>query len=479
MQHKASIAVIGIFLLLLFAGTAVAADTGKTVYLDLPTKSITVGESVQIPVIITGVNRLDLVQLTFKTEVAYVNDFIIEKGALDSDEYNIGSGSFRVDGSAVAIWQRDPPDYYSGSGPITFVVLNFTPHTSGNIPLNITVDDIREGDNSDSSTQFSVIDGPILVVDDLNTKTVSLDLPTKSITVGESVQIPVIITGVNRLDLVQLTFKTEVAYVNDFIIEKGALDSDEYNIGSGSFRVDGSAVAIWQRDPPDYYSGSGPVTFVVLNFTPHTSGNIPLNITVDDIREGDNSDSSTKFSVIDGPISVFGPDPDPVSYLNKLSDNTVPPDKLWSAETPARIVYNASTEERNMAPPQITWGGKSTQLNEMLIVDQISDGSTWNTVFRGVPELDAQGNVTIPAATADDAVELNITFEGRRLGDVDGDAQITISDAQMILDAIVWNIDLIPSEELYASVTGDSDITISDSQKILDFVVWNVNEHYC
>lgn len=94
------------------------------------------------------------------------------------------------------------------------------------------------------------------------------------------------------------------------------------------------------------------------------------------------------------------------SFINQLSDNTVPPsggfvsgDGLWSATTPVRVVYNASPESRNMAPPQITWGGKSIPVNETLVVQQTADGTTWTDVFRGTPTLDPQGNVTVPAAT--------------------------------------------------------------------------------
>lgn len=52
-----------------------------------------------------------------------------------------------------------------------------------------------------------------------------------------------------------------------------------------------------------------------------------------------------------------------------------------------------------MAPPQITWGGKSIPVNETLVVQQTADGTTWTDVFRGTPTLDPQGNVTVPAAT--------------------------------------------------------------------------------
>ena len=57
------------------------------------------------------------------------------------------------------------------------------------------------------------------------------------------------------------------------------------------------------------------------------------------------------------------------------------------------------------------------------------------------------------------------------LGDVDADEDVTISDAVMVLQALVEEIKLTEKEEAAADVDGDSEVTISDAVAILQYLV--------
>ena len=74
-------------------------------------------------------------------------------------------------------------------------------------------------------------------------------------------------------------------------------------------------------------------------------------------------------------------------------------------------------------------------------------------------------------------VTLTITGgEEVNYGDVDGDGDIKVADAQLICQFILHNITLTETQQKAADVNGDGDITVADAQIICQFILHNITE---
>ena len=74
-------------------------------------------------------------------------------------------------------------------------------------------------------------------------------------------------------------------------------------------------------------------------------------------------------------------------------------------------------------------------------------------------------------------VTLTITGgEEVNYGDVDGDGDIKVADAQLICQFILHNITLTETQQKAADVNGDGDITVADAQIICQFILHNIAE---
>ena len=452
-------------------GASVTVTGGKSIYLDLPATPATVGQPISVPVRISGAENLTHCSLTLTTDPALAPLFSITPGDLTASGYTIGS--FDSSGVLSLNWISTTPDRRSNAAIVT---LTITPSSVGNIPLGITLTGITEKtppvENTDPAT-YTVTGGPIPVA---GSAVVSVVNP-RAVPLHKQTLLPVNITGIGSggLKLITVQVTTNASGGNGVI-----------TLTKGTDSFPGTEIIV-QPTAENGYTGritlmyttpaqtSG--TLFSVGVTPDTTGDIPVRLAITQAEERggeDNIDVTGRYSAGDTIIKT--------SYLNILSNNTVPPfttgDGLWSAVTPSRIVYNASPEERNMAPPQITWGGKSVPVNETLIVEQTSDGTTWSDVFRGTPTLDAAGNVTIPAATAADAVELRITFEGRRLGDVDGSDRINLRDVILLSR---YQCRIIPLDDhtlFYGDIDGNGRVNLRDVILLSRYQSRILNEHY-
>ena len=74
-------------------------------------------------------------------------------------------------------------------------------------------------------------------------------------------------------------------------------------------------------------------------------------------------------------------------------------------------------------------------------------------------------------------VTLTITGgEEVNYGDVDGDGEIKVADAQLICQFILHNITLTETQQKAADVNGDGDITVADAQIICQYILHNITE---
>lgn len=83
------------------------------------------------------------------------------------------------------------------------------------------------------------------------------------------------------------------------------------------------------------------------------------------------------------------------------------------------------------------------------------------------------GDAVITATKDGITDQCNVTVNNIKYGDVNGDGDITISDAQMIISYIVGKTSFNDLQIKKADVNFDNDVTISDVQIIINRIVGN------
>lgn len=122
----------------------------------------------------------------------------------------------------------------------------------------------------------------------------------------------------------------------------------------------------------------------------------------------------------------------------------------------------------------------------IVYINQAAAGEDGNLAFTG---NDAAYPMTMTSGTyyvylvgdgkefSASAPAASFTYEaGYTLGDVDGDGDITTTDALMVLQSIVNNIKLTETQKLAADVSKSDGITTTDALMILQYIVRNITE---
>ena len=138
-----------------------------------------------------------------------------------------------------------------------------------------------------------------------------------------------------------------------------------------------------------------------------------------------------------------------------LKDNETGNDEVligWAAASPVNV-----TEASTLATVDFTVNANATgSTNVNVTVAQVANS---DSALADESTIEAaSGTVTVDTATK------------YQLGDVDGDGDITVTDANKIIRHVA-NIELIPVDmQPYADIDGDGDITVTDANKIIRHV---------
>ena len=138
-----------------------------------------------------------------------------------------------------------------------------------------------------------------------------------------------------------------------------------------------------------------------------------------------------------------------------LKDNETGNDEVligWAAASPVNVT-GAST----LATVDFTVSANATGSTDVKVaVAQVANSAS---ALADASTIEAaSGTVTVDTATK------------YQLGDVDGDGDITVTDANKIIRHVA-NIELIPVDmQPYADIDGDGDITVTDANKIIRHV---------
>ncbi|HJJ38937.1 MAG TPA: dockerin type I repeat-containing protein, partial [Methanocorpusculum sp.] len=163
------------------------------------------------------------------------------------------------------------------------------------------------------------------------------------------------------------------------------------------------------------------------------------------------------------------------SYLKKTNRDKTASDS--TAETEAsQLVSTSISSLPSLKIPQYTnpKSGKSIPLDDDVAVKAVISG-----VEQTLPAKIIDGQVVLddPEAAAG-ADSLTVEFIGRKLGDSDGDGQVTVNDAVKVAQSLVSIVELNEKGEFYGDADSDGDVTVNDAVKVAQRLVGLVDENY-
>ena len=110
--------------------------------------------------------------------------------------------------------------------------------------------------------------------------------------------------------------------------------------------------------------------------------------------------------------------------------------------------------------------------------NSVNDGNfeLLNRAVKAYDNLVAGDKAQVDGSSLKGAAELYARYKNAKLGDVDGDGEITVTDALLTLQGSVGKITLSPEAQGRADVDGDGKITVTDSLLILQRAVVKIDK---
>ena len=147
----------------------------------------------------------------------------------------------------------------------------------------------------------------------------------------------------------------------------------------------------------------------------------------------------------------------------------------WNAATAAEVGYKLSAGNLGtLRAPEITNDGVSLMLSEKVVVKKYVGGVA-TTVSATVL---ADGSVSVDGADISDAEYLEVSFIGRKLGDVTGEGNVDTLDAASVLQAVVNLYTFTSTDTFYGDVSGDGLTNTLDASMLLQYSVKLVDDNY-
>lgn len=155
----------------------------------------------------------------------------------------------------------------------------------------------------------------------------------------------------------------------------------------------------------------------------------------------------------------------PGTLILNLFKETVNTSSSWNAEIIPKVSYSL-TSLSAVPIPSLTRTNSSLLLKENISAVMKTNGISAELKTEITPE-----NTVIIMSDVTGADEIELTFTGRRPGDVTNDGFIRGSDAVMIARDIVGIVTLSDTERFYADVNDDGKINGSDALAIARYTV--------
>ncbi|MEA1905542.1 MAG: cohesin domain-containing protein [Euryarchaeota archaeon] len=443
------------------------------------------GDTIEVPIRITGVTDMCGADITLSYDTAVVSVEEMEAGDLGS----VTSSKDDANGTVKMVW--DATDGKTGDFVIMYVTLKALGDPCDGCTLNLVVNELYDCDLGD--IEHSVQDGTFKVLpcgDPVTSTTVSIEDATAQ--EGETVEVPIRITGVTDMCGADITLSYDAAVVSVEEMEAGDLGS----VTSSKDDVNGTVKMVW--DATDGKTGDFVVMYVTLKAKGTTGDNCTLDLVVNELYDCDLGDIG--HSVQDGTFEVGnGATSDETAEVYFSPQRSIAAlDELATVE----ICVDAKNNSFQSGQLNITYPSEYANVTDWALNEDdfsmglctLTPGGAWITFVASGPLTGEHTIGTLTVQRVEDAchtaqlvfVEPSLLCEDRGLeievewnngiltcdgvcGDVNEDGVVDIKDVTLLLNYV--NLPFAYQIcEWCGDVTGDGTIDIRDVTLLLNHV---------
>ena len=409
------------------------------------------GDTAQVSIKIIGVANLCGVDILLSYNPAVVSVAEMEVGDLGS----VTSSKDDENGTAKMVW--DATDGKTGDFVVMYVTLKAVGDPCDECALNLDVNELYDCDLGDIG--HSVQDGTfkVLPCDPVTSTTVSIEDATAP--EGETVEVPIRVTGVANLCGVDILLSYDTAVVSVAEMEAGDLES----VTSSKDDVNGTAKMVW--DATDGKTGDFVVMYVTLKAENTTGANCALDLEVNELYDCDLGD--IEHSVQDGTFEVGNG-----NTANETAEVYFSPQRSIAAldETATvEICIDSKNNSFQSGQLNITYPSEYANVTDWALnADDFSRGLCTLTPGRAWITFVASGPLTGEHTVG--------TLTIQRVEDACHTAELVFGEPSLLCNdhgqeiEVEWNNGIFTCDGVCGDVNEDGVVDISDVMLLLNYV---------